>query len=240
MQHVPAGPDSARAVKPRPAKLQPLIPAPIRTSRRFTPERLTRSAIRANKNPPMYQKKRYCDFQAASPCSACGYQMGKISFASILLGLEGSLLRSQIGTEGAFFGTVTDSSGSSVPGAEVAATHLGTGLSKPSVADVQGYFSILAFPIGPYSVTVKAKGFKTWEVTAAELTVGDRTRLAPILNVGDISESVSTSANAELLQTETSSANRCPDEANPGTASRHTPPAGTGIARARHAVCQHR
>jgi hypothetical protein len=132
--------------------------------------------------------------------------MGKISFASILLCLVCWLLPAQIGTEGAFFGTVTDSSGSSVPGAEVVATHLDTHLSKHSLTDAQGNFSILALPIGTYSVTVKATGFKTWEVTAAELTVGDRTRLSPVLSVGDISESVSVSANAELLQTEKSSA----------------------------------
>ena len=73
-----------------------------------------------------------------------------------------SLLPGQIGTEGAFFGTVTDSSGSSVPGAEVVATHLGTGISKQAVTDGQGNFNLFALPIGKYSVTVKAKGFKTW------------------------------------------------------------------------------
>src|SRR5579872_1067824 len=98
--------------------------------------------------------------------------MGKVSFASILLCLAASLLPGQIGTEGAFFGTVIDSSGGSVPGADVVATHLDTGLSKQTVSDEQGNFSILALPIGKYSVTVKARGFKTWEVAAADLTVG--------------------------------------------------------------------
>ncbi|HYW41898.1 MAG TPA: carboxypeptidase regulatory-like domain-containing protein [Bryobacteraceae bacterium] len=131
--------------------------------------------------------------------------MRSICLASILLSVACSLLPGQIGTEGAFFGTVTDSTGSSVPGAEIVATHLGTGLAKQTVTDVQGNFSILALPIGRYSVTVKAKGFKTWEV-AAELTVGDRSRLSPALTVGDTSESVTVSGNSELLQTEKSSA----------------------------------
>src|ERR1035437_7964192 len=132
--------------------------------------------------------------------------MRTICLASILFCLAGSLLPGQTGTEGAFFGTVTDSSGSYVPGAEIVATHLGTGLSKQTLTDVQGNFNMLALPIGKYTIRVKAKGFKTWEAAGAELTVGDRSRLSPVLTVGDISESVSVSADSELLQTEKSGA----------------------------------
>ena len=131
--------------------------------------------------------------------------MGRNYLASILLGLACAFaLAAQIGTEGAFFGTVTDSSGSSVPGATVTVTHAGMGFSKQTVTDTDGTFSIFALPIGKYSVTVKAPGFKTWHMTDAELTVGDRSRLSPVLTVGEITESVSIAANAELLQTEKS------------------------------------
>ncbi|QOY89589.1 TonB-dependent receptor [Paludibaculum fermentans] len=129
-----------------------------------------------------------------------------VSLACIFLFLTGFLLPAQIGTEGAFFGTVTDSSGSAVPGAEVAALHVGTGLLKRATTDADGSFSILSLPIGQYTVTVKAKGFKTWEIAKAELTVGDRNRLSPVLTVGEITESVSVTGNAELLQTEKTSA----------------------------------
>jgi len=132
--------------------------------------------------------------------------MGKSFCASILVGLACTfLLPGQISTEGAFFGTVTDTTGSSVPGAIVSATHIETGLTKQSVTDTDGTFSIFALPIGKYSVTVKANGFKTWQLAEAELTVGDRSRLSPVLAVGEISESISVSENAELLQTEKSS-----------------------------------
>ena len=97
-----------------------------------------------------------------------------------------ALLFGQVGTEGAFFGTVADGSGSSVPGAHVKATHLATGLSKEAVSDVQGNFSILSLPIGQYSVVVTADGFKQWELPDAQITVGDRTRLSPVLTVGAI------------------------------------------------------
>ena len=116
------------------------------------------------------------------------------------------LLFGQVGTEGAFFGTVTDDSGSSIPGAQVKVTHIATGLVKDAVTDGQGNFSILSLPIGNYSVSVTAKGFKRWDLASVELTVGDRSRLTPVLSVGAVSESISVSADAELLQTEKSTA----------------------------------
>lgn len=128
-----------------------------------------------------------------------------VSLACICLFVTFLPLPAQIGTEGAFFGTVTDSSGGSIAAAEVAAMHVATGLVKRATTDTDGSFNILALPIGQYSVTVKAKGFKTWEVASIELTVGDRRRISPVLTVGEITESVSVAANAELLQTEKSS-----------------------------------
>jgi hypothetical protein len=133
-------------------------------------------------------------------------QVRRLAPAIVVLLFACAQLFGQGGTEGAFFGTVTDASGSAVPAAEVVATHLGTGFVKQAEADGQGNFSLFALPIGKYSVSVKAKGFKTWKLTEAELTVGDRSRLAPVLEVGEVTESVSVVANAELLQTEKSSA----------------------------------
>ena len=80
--------------------------------------------------------------------------MGKSCFASILLGLVFTfLLPAQVGTEGAFFGTVTDTTGSSVPRATVSVAHLETGFAKQAVTDTEGTFSIFGVPIGKYSVT---------------------------------------------------------------------------------------
>src|SRR5687768_2994546 len=111
----------------------------------------------------------------------------------------------QAGTDGSFIGTVTDPTGGAVPGAEVVIKNLGTGLTKTASTDEIGSFAIGALPSGPYSVTVRAKGFKRWELARVELTVGDRNRLAPVLAVGDVSETISVEASAEVLQTEKAS-----------------------------------
>src|SRR3954449_10132822 len=94
-------------------------------------------------------------------------------------------LVAQVGTEASFFGTALDSSGASVPNATVTATNLSTGLTKTVQSDNEGSFNILALPIGPYSLTVAANGFKKWELPMAELRVGDRYRVEATLQVGD-------------------------------------------------------
>ena len=59
------------------------------------------------------------------------------------------------------------------------------------MTDPSGNFEILALPIGNYSVAVTAQGFKTWALAKMELTVGERSRISPMLQVGDVSEQVS-------------------------------------------------
>lgn len=116
--------------------------------------------------------------------------------------LPSASLFAQTGTDASFIGTVTDSSGGAVAGAEITIKHLSTGLTKTATSDESGNFSISALPIGPYSVLVKANGFKRWELSRTELSVSDRSRLTPVLTLGEVSETVSVEANTELLQTE--------------------------------------
>ena len=114
-------------------------------------------------------------------------------------------LVAQVGTQGSILGQVTDTSKGVLPGAEVTVTHLGTGLTQTAFTDTEGNFEILALPIGPYSVTVTMPGFKTWQLAKMELTVGERSRVSPVLEVGALSEQVSVTGSAPLLQTERSS-----------------------------------
>lgn len=111
----------------------------------------------------------------------------------------------QVGTEGSFIGTVSDQQGAVVPGAAVTVTNTATGLTKTSESDESGNFVVPALPSGPYSVSVKAKGFKIWTLGNTVLTVGDRSRVAPVLQVGEVSETVQVEATAEIIQTEKAS-----------------------------------
>ena len=114
-------------------------------------------------------------------------------------------LAAQVGTQGSILGTVMDSSGAALPGATITVTGLDTGLVQTATSDHTGSFEILALPIGPYSVAVTVQGFKTWQLERVVLTVGERKKITPVLEVGNISEQVSVVGGAPLLQTERSS-----------------------------------
>jgi carboxypeptidase family protein len=114
-------------------------------------------------------------------------------------------LAAQVGTQASILGVVNDASKGAMPGATITATNLATGLTQTAVSDESGNFEILALPIGWYSVTVSMQGFKTWKVDRVELTVGDRRRVSPVLEVGAVTEEVSVEGGTSLLQTERSS-----------------------------------
>ena len=126
-----------------------------------------------------------------------------VSAALVLLAL--TPVMAQVGTQGSILGAVTDASSAALPGATVAVRNLDTGLEQNAVTDESGNFEILALPIGAYSVTVSMPGFKTWRQERLTLNVGERSRVAPVLEVGQITESVTVEGGAPLLQTERSS-----------------------------------
>lgn len=104
--------------------------------------------------------------------------------------------------DGAILGVVTDVNGGRLGGAMVAVTNLDTGLTKSMLTDPAGNFEITPLPNGNYSVTVTFTGFKSWTLARVELTIGERKRLEPVLEVGGVNEKVTVEATAELLQTE--------------------------------------
>jgi len=61
-------------------------------------------------------------------------------------------------TTGTIQGTVTDTNGAIVPGANVEIKNLDTNLSRTLTTDEGGRFVALALPPGPYSVTVFQAG----------------------------------------------------------------------------------
>jgi hypothetical protein len=129
----------------------------------------------------------------------------RLALGAALLMLSIAPVMAQVGTQGSILGTVVDSSGASLPGATVTVTNLDTGLVQTSVSDGAGNFEILALPIGPYSVGVSLDGFKTWQLERIVLTVGERSRVSPVLEVGQITEQVTVVGEQPLLQTERSS-----------------------------------
>jgi hypothetical protein len=61
---------------------------------------------------------------------------------------------------GRIIGNVTDPSGAGIPGVQVKATNVATQVSQETKTDREGFFEILALPIGAYDVRVTATGFR--------------------------------------------------------------------------------
>src|SRR2546426_171424 len=112
------------------------------------------------------------------------------------LALAGAM--AQTGIDGAILGVVTDANGGVVGGAQVTVTNLDTGLQKVEVTRSDGTFEIGALPKGYYSVSVSFTGFKTWTLPRMEVTISERKRVSPTLQLGDVSEKITVEATAEL------------------------------------------
>jgi hypothetical protein len=128
--------------------------------------------------------------------------MRRIWFAFCSVLMFSVLGSGQVGTQASIFGTVTDSSGANIAGAVVTATNISTNAVNKVTSDPQGNFNLLALPIGTYRISVAVSGFKKWENSSVELAVGDQRRIAPVLQVGAINETITVSSSAEAIQTE--------------------------------------
>ncbi|HEY6967838.1 MAG TPA: TonB-dependent receptor [Candidatus Angelobacter sp.] len=106
---------------------------------------------------------------------------------------------------GTIVGTARDSTGAVVPNATVTLTNTDTGVVVRTVkTDGSGGYSAPLLPIGHYSVTVEAPGFKTSVQKDIELNVNDKLTINAELQVGAKGEEVVVEANP--LQVETQSA----------------------------------
>src|SRR5262245_61178636 len=100
-------------------------------------------------------------------------------------------------------GTVTDSTAAVVPGATVTITNAATQVTQAVVTDRSGNFVVNLLPPGRYRVRVELEGFKAF-VTEIPVGAGDRPRVDARLEAGSVTEAVLVTAEAPLLQTDTS------------------------------------
>src|ERR1700683_2707979 len=86
-------------------------------------------------------------------------------------------------------GTVTDPTGAVIPHASIAAKNLATGLEGKAQSNESGDYSIPLLPIGQYTITGEAAGFKTSAITGLTLQVNQEARVDIKLAVGSAAES---------------------------------------------------
>ncbi|PYP91199.1 MAG: adenylyl cyclase [Candidatus Angelobacter sp. Gp1-AA117] len=97
---------------------------------------------------------------------------------------------------GSMAGTVKDSSGAVVPNATVTVTNTDTGVTVRTLkTDATGNYSAPLLPIGHYSVSIEAAGFRKFVQKNIELNVNDKLTVSTALQVGASGETVTVEAN---------------------------------------------
>ncbi|MDP9052330.1 MAG: TonB-dependent receptor [Acidobacteriota bacterium] len=135
------------------------------------------------------------------------YRTDKKNFKSIrtlMLGMICALvffagqLHAQLSTA-TMYGTLTDATDALVAGATVTLVQTETNFTRVSVTKSDGSFREEFLPVGPYKVTVAAKGFKTLDRTGIVLSVMQNAELNLKLDVGANTETVNVTADIPLV-----------------------------------------
>ncbi len=108
---------------------------------------------------------------------------------------------------GSMVGSVQDPAGAGVSGAKITVTNTDrNAVMRVSTTESEGTFSVPLLPVGHYSVTVEAKGFKKSTKKDIELNVNDNLTMNFNLVVGDVQQEVSVEANPVQVQLQDSAA----------------------------------
>jgi len=121
---------------------------------------------------------------------------------ALALILAPGLAHAQIDS-GSIVGTVLDAQGGALPGAAVVATQEGTGFSFTNTTNGKGQYSFPNLRIGRYVITAELSGFKKAVRSALQLHVQQRIQADFKLDVGAMTEEVTVSGEAPLLNTQT-------------------------------------
>jgi hypothetical protein len=101
---------------------------------------------------------------------------------------------------GQISGTVKDPSGAVLPGVEVKATQTDTGAERTTVTNETGYYVLQNLPTGPYRLEVSLPGFRTYVQTGIALAANAYPEINPILEVGQVAETVEVQANVTQVE----------------------------------------
>jgi hypothetical protein len=107
----------------------------------------------------------------------------------------------QVATSGRLSGVVTDPSGAVIPGATLTISQASTGFSQIVTSSATGVYTFPALQPGTYQLKVTAKGFTTAIYSNVVVEAAQTTNVQIKMKVGETSQTVEVSAQAEVLKT---------------------------------------
>ena len=128
---------------------------------------------------------------------------GRFLAAAVLLIFAGFSLHAQT-NNGAVAGSILDSSGGAVPGAQITATGVETHSVYNTVSSSTGAYRLSDLVLGTYNISVTAPGFKVSELTGVVVQINTTASLDITLQPGNVKETLTVLADAPRIQTETS------------------------------------
>src|SRR3989442_6824156 len=128
---------------------------------------------------------------------------------SVILG--GHLVSAQV-TTGTISGVVQDSSGAVIPGVSVTVKNVETGIARTATSDEGGRYTVPELTLGDYEVEAQLPGFQTEVRSGITLTVGRSAVVNFALKVGQLSDKVTITEEAPLVESTTSAMSSLVDE----------------------------
>ncbi|MEW6210106.1 MAG: TonB-dependent receptor [Acidobacteriota bacterium] len=120
----------------------------------------------------------------------------------LALGSFSNLAFAQAQTTARITGTVVDQQGAVISNAEVVVRNDATGVEYKVNAGDDGFFVVASVPVGVYTVSATAQGFKQTVVKNVKAEVGGVATVSIKLEVGAASETVTVTSGAEVLEKE--------------------------------------
>src|ERR1051325_1899062 len=100
---------------------------------------------------------------------------------------------------GTVTGRVTDAQQASVPNAKIQVTLTATGARSQTTSGTDGLYTIPFLAPGTYKMEVEAAGFKRYVRDGIELAAGERVGLDVEMSIGQLTETISVTADAPML-----------------------------------------
>jgi hypothetical protein len=124
------------------------------------------------------------------------------ALAKLVLCLVGSCLSIWAqGSTAQINGSVKDSTGLAVPGAEIKATQTATGAVRTVTSGADGSYILQELPIGPYQLEISKEGFSKYLQSGIVLQVDSNPTIDAALKIGAVSEQVTVQADAAMVET---------------------------------------
>src|SRR6188768_3116803 len=122
-------------------------------------------------------------------------------YACLTLLLSPLTASAQLATQTALVGTVSDTAGAVLPGAQVVAVNVGTKDTFEATTNGEGYYNIPFVRAGRYDITITLSGFQTFKTTGIDVANNQVVRTNAVLPAGAVVETVTVAARANVLNT---------------------------------------